>query len=469
MSSGTDKNPEANDALHALADFAVRLDINAIPQSVVDHASILLADTFGCALLGAQLPWNQAMLDAMSAAEPVGNVLAWGTERRFGPTVAALINGTSVHGFELDDVGAGQHNGSVAFPAAIAVAEAGLAPLSGESLLVAFVAGCEVVARIMRTVGRRPHVEVGFHGPGLLGVFAAAAAAAKSMELDRDGFVGALAHAGQQASGLMATHHGGMGKRMLQGRAAQSGTLGAILARHGFTNVADTLTASYGGFFTTFSGGTGEFDWENLTHNLGSEWVTLESLVKFWACRVPIHPTLEAVAELRRSGVRSEDVVSVDVSLDAGSYKAVGGEAVSNSAASAQLNLAYCTAVALMDGEVFVDQFSEDRLSDEATIALARRVRTVHDPQMDQGGMFQRRSTVEVTLLDGSARAAVGIQRGQPDNPVGAADVSAKFRRMCEYARMSDSADTIWAGTENLCGMADIRELVAELAPTGSG
>lgn len=461
MSSGSDRNPAANEGIHQLADFAVSLEVEHIPETVLNHASMLLADTLGCALLGAQMPWNQSMVRAMAAAEPTGDVLAWGTPQRFGPSVAALVNGTAIHGFELDDVGAGQHNGSVAFPAAFAVAESGLASRSGEVLLVAFVTGCEVVARIMRTIGRRPHVEMGFHGPGLLGVFAAAAAAGKAMALDEEQMVSALAHAGQQAGGLMATHHGGMGKRMLQGRAAQSGTIAAILAGHGFTNTADTLTATYGGFFSSFSGGSTDFDWSRLTEGLGEEWVTLESLVKLWACRVPIHPTLEAIASLRGEGVRAEDVTRIVIRLDSGSYKAVGGEPVSNSPASAQLNLAYCTAAALIDGELFVDQFTDERLADKQILSLAGRIETLHDTEMDRGGLFQRRSLVEVTLASGEVRHAEGIQKGQKENPMPADDVRKKFERMCAFAGVGTSVELLWNGARAVRNENDIRELVA--------
>jgi len=467
MSSGSDRNPIANEGIHRLAEFAVGLEVDDIPEQVLSHASMLLADTLGCALLGARMPWNQAMVQAMAAAEPAGDVLAWGTPHRFGPSVAALVNGTAVHGFELDDVGAGQHNGSVAFPAAIAVAEAGLASRSGEDLLVAFVTGCEVVARVMRTIGRRPHVEMGFHGPGLLGVFAAAAAAGKAMALDEEQMVSALAHAGQQAGGLMATHHGGMGKRMLQGRAAQSGTLAAVLAGHGFTNTADTLTASYGGFFSSFSGGSTEFDWSNLTDGLGEEWVTLESLVKMWACRVPIHPTLEAIAALRADGVRAEDVTSIVIRLDSDSYKAVGGEPVSNSPASAQLNLAYCTSAALIDGELFVDQFTEERLADEQVLSLAGRIETQHDTEMDRGGLFQRRSLVEVSLASGEVRHAEGIQKGQKANPMTADDVREKFNRMCAFAEVVEPVEHLWDAARAVRSQNDVRELVAAFELAG--
>ena len=44
-----------------------------------------------------------------------------------------------------------------------------------------------------------------------------------------------------------------MVKRMHSGRAAQSGVLGGLLARKGFTGIKEIIEADFGGFLSTLS------------------------------------------------------------------------------------------------------------------------------------------------------------------------------------------------------------------------
>ena len=70
----------------------------------------------------------------------------------------------------------------------------------------------------------------------------------------------------------MGVHHGGMGKRLLAGRAGHSGTVAAQLANHGFTNVDNIFECGYGSFPFAFTGGRQEaFDLQKLTDGLGGE------------------------------------------------------------------------------------------------------------------------------------------------------------------------------------------------------
>ncbi len=66
-----------------------------------------------------------------------------------------MVNGTAVHGFELDDVGAGGHNGSVTLTSALALAEH-RPVLSGRDLITSVVAGVESASRGRALCGFHP-------------------------------------------------------------------------------------------------------------------------------------------------------------------------------------------------------------------------------------------------------------------------------------------------------------------------
>src|SRR5206468_5227445 len=108
-----------------------------------------------------------------------------------------------------------------------------------------------------------------------VGVFAAAAAASRGLNLNPDKTIHALGIAGTQAAGLMAAQYGAMVKRMHAGRASQSGLYGALLAAQGFTGIEAVFESEYGGFCTTFSRSQDRFKLEELTAGLGSTWQTM--------------------------------------------------------------------------------------------------------------------------------------------------------------------------------------------------
>src|SRR4029078_12965543 len=94
------------------------------------------------------------------------------------------------------------------------------------------------------------HIGQGWHSGATVGVYSAAAGAARGVRLSADETVHAIGIAGTESAGLMAAQYGAMVKRMHAGRAAQSGLYGALLASNGFTGIVDVFQAPYCGFLT---------------------------------------------------------------------------------------------------------------------------------------------------------------------------------------------------------------------------
>ena len=415
----------------AVAEYIANSHDEAIPDDLTQWMKMLTLDAIGCGLLASPFPWTQRLLDTLSAAEAPGPSLVWGTDKRFSPANAAMVNGTAVHGFELDDVGAGGHNGSVTTTVALALAEAG-APLSGKDLLRATVTGIEVACRVSDCVGRVPHVTNGFHGPGLFGAFAAMAAASYVLDLDADKCVNAIGNVAQFTGGLMGTHHGGMGKRLLAGKAAHSGTLAAQLAAHGFTNVDNIFECGYGSFPTAFSGARDTFDLEKLRAGLGTKFRAYDANFKVWAARIPIHPSMEAIKAIRQEReLNAEDVERVDVALPEGSYKAVGFDYHPTTITSAQLNLQYCIAIMLIENDLFIDQFTEEKIKRPDVLEMVSKINIRHDPSLDNApsGTIARDTIINITLKNGETVQQRGKVRGYEGNPVTYDEVVAKFRK----------------------------------------
>jgi len=439
----------------ALAEFISGSAFTDLPESVVEHAKLLVLDTLGVAVYGASLPWSEHLRATAQAMEAPGRVSVWCTPLRFSAPTAAMINATAVHAFELDDVGPGGHNGSVTLSSAAAMAQhAG--KLSGAGLINAIVMGIETAARVGQCVGRIPHEGMGFHGPGLMGTFASVASASHALGLDADHVVHALGHAGQQAASLMFTHHGGMGKRLLAGQAARAGTFGALLAQNGFTNAPNVFEAEYGGFCAAHTGNRrpAAYDLTQLTKDLGRKYHTGKVRFKMWASRVPNHGTLEAIRSLRKKHpIPAEQVKQVRIRLGRGYLQNVGWAYTPTTITSAQLNLYYVTAIMLLENDVFTAQFTEEKIRDPRVLELIGRIVITHDPGMDGTG-YAEGNPLEIELADGTVLSAWGKVRGDVENPVHREDVVEKFTKLTS-GRLSPEKQT---EVIRLCGQLDTIE-----------
>jgi aconitate decarboxylase len=450
-----------------IAAFIAGLAYERIPTEVISRVKLLILDSFGCALYGADLPWSRILRTTLRGLDATSTCGVWGTAERLSAPHAALVNGTLVQSFELDDVHrAGVlHVGAVTLPALIAVAE--LRPgMAGRDFLCAAVAGYEVGPRVGLCMGPE-HIGQGWHSGATVGVFAAAAGAAAGLRLSADQAVHALGIAGTQAAGLMAAQYGAMVKRMHAGRAAQSGLYGALLAEAGFTGIADVFESPYGGFCTTFSRSQDRFNLAEITAGLGERFETLGVALKFYSCVGSNHTTLDAIRNIAaRRPFRAEDVARITVHASQATVDHVGWPYKPQGLTSAQMNLPFCVATLLAEGDVFVDQFSDAVVTDPRRMALAARVDVVHDPAITaRGAKFRHMVRVDVRFNDGAMESeTVEAPRGSEQKFATEADVVEKFRKLARRAVADAQVERIVELTLHCDRLDDVGGLASALA-----
>ena len=446
-----------------MADFVAHLRFERIPEEVRERVKLLILDSLGCGLYGANLPWCRILQDTFRGLDASRTTSVWGTGQKLSSPHAALVNGTQVQGFELDDVHRDGvlHCGAVTLPALIAVAESH-AELSGREFLAAAVAGYEIGPRVGRCMGQE-HIGQGWHSGATLGVFSAAAGAARGLRLDPERTVHALGIAGTQSAGLMAAQYGAMVKRMHAGRASQSGLYGALLAERGFTGILDVFEAPYGGFCTTFSRSQDRFNLDALSTGLGSEWETMRVALKFYSCVGSNHTTLDAIRDIRqRRPFTLDELDRIVVRGSQVTVDHVGWPYRPEGLTSAQLNLPYCVATLLLEGDVFVDQFTEAAVHDRARMELSKKVQVVHDPAITTlGAKFLHKVRVDVHLRDGSVHSETReAPRGSEHSFAPAADIVAKFHKLARAVLPPTQREALVEAVLGLEKLADSRALV---------
>jgi 2-methylcitrate dehydratase PrpD len=453
-----------------IARFVASLCYEDIPREVKERIKLLILDALGCAIFGAELEWSRILMTTLKELDVSTGCGVWGTALRLSAPHATLVNGTLVQSFELDDVHRQGvlHVGAVTLPALFAVAELKGA-MSGRDFLTAAVAGYEVGPRVGMCMGQE-HIVQGWHSGATLGVFSAAAGAAAALKLPAEKIVHALGIAGTQSAGLMAAQYGAMVKRMHAGRSSQSGLYAALLAEKGFTGITDVFESPYGGFCTTFSRSQDRFDLSQLTSGLGERFETMRISLKFYSCVGTNHTTLDAIRNMQaRRPFGPDDVEKIVVRSSQATLEHAGWPYRPEGMTSAQLNLSYCVATLLLEGDVFVDQFSEAMIADPKRLALAAKVEVREDPEITaRGSNYRHMVHVAVHLRDGSMlEETVETPRGSERNFPKPADVTAKFAKLTARALPPTQRNRIQELVLGLDELQDVGALVKALVRPG--
>jgi len=427
-----------------LASWVSHLRYGDLPPRTREVVRILLLDTLGCGAYGYVTPWAKTLLQWARAGAPIkGEATVWGEA---APSLrvsdAALVNGTSVHAFELDDYHQAKlHPGAVVIPAAVAMAEK--LGSTGEQLVTAIAAGYEVMIRSSLALNPSATRLRGWHLTGVCGPFGAASACASLMGLGEEQTAWALGLAGTQGSGLWAFNADGtMSKRFHAGRAAQSGVMAAELAALGFTGPTQIYEFHDGGVLKAFSDAS---DPAPLTRALGTHFHLDATSIKPYSCCGSTHSYVDAALELRRKlGTPWDPKRPVRVGMAKVVDVQCGFDYAPSSALNAQMSLRYVVAAALSEGQALPPQFSDAKIADPALTAFAGRIRCEHDPALDK--LYPARFAAWVAAEDKGQWVRVDVldPLGSTANPVDANGVVEKFRGINPQLPVDAIADTAY-------------------------
>src|SRR5689334_14991023 len=428
-------NQAASGATRELARFLAGTRLADMPAEVVTRTKHLMLDGFGCGLLSAKLDWSRRAVETLHALDGNGPASVWGWKVKVPPMSAALLNGTFIQGFELDDYHpyGPLHSQACALPAVLGTAEQ-LGGVNGKRLLEATVLGFEVGPRIGMAMGGLQLVSRGWHCGSVYGVLSGVAGAGKIRRLDENQFEDAIGTAATQACGLMSAQFEAMVKRMHSGMAARSGVLAAALDDAGFTGIKKVLERDFGGFVSTFCG-VDPFDLARLTNGLGEQWEVLRIAVKpAYSAMAGTHSAIEGALKLRAtsgfsvSKVKEIRIGTTEAMLHHGGFKLERPA----TAIGAQMSHRYVVAVTLIDGPPSVPQFSPERINSDDVWKLLDRISVYNDKEIDGRGEEGRWGTrLAVTFTDGrTEEVEVKFPKGGEKFPLSNDEIVRKYERL---------------------------------------
>ena len=440
-------------ASQTLAEFAVGLSIERIPPEVIERAKDCVTDTVGACVFGADLPWSRTVIAYAERNSAPGQCSVLGTDIRLRAPFACLANGATAHAYELDclcEPSVGIHPSAALAVPALAVGQG--RKKAGIDVLSAVVAGYEILYRI-GDAARHSIEKLGFHSPGVVGVFGTAVVVGRLFGLNAQQMANAFGIAGSLSSGLMEfSRTGGMVKRLHLGRSAEGGFMAAVLARDGYTGPAGVFDGRFG-VLNTFCR---DADPARLTRNLGSEWHVLKTKIKRYACHSTAQiPVTVALRLKEQHGIAGDDVASLAI---AANEKTVNQHAINEpkDLTMAQYSVPFCTALALYLDPTDPRVFSEENLQHPGIRGLAKGAR-VEPYQKAGSGFYTPACRVTLKLKDGREISAEGDDfKGTPTMPLTRPELLEKFLKLTARHDRTRS--------ERLFGQLSAVEKVADLS-----
>ena len=446
-----------------LVSFAHGLALGDLPPDVIARSRTCLLEAIGCGIFGSTQLWSRIALAEMAAEGAPGGCTVLGTSRTLAAPAAALVNGTAIHGFELDDLIAESitHPAACVIPAALAAGEA--VGASGARLVEAIVAGYEVMHRVGLALGTEP-AKRGFHTTSLVAPVACAVSAGKMMQLDLDQLYSAVGLACSAASGVKsfaAGRGGGMVKRLHLGRSAEAGVRSAQLAARGFLGPPFALDSRFG--LLEVFGGAGA-DASKLTHELAQNWAIRD----VWFKVFPICGWIQSVVMLL-SEARGAQRLSIGdirrVRIGVSEYAAKNnGEPAPVDTMGAQYSIPYCAAVALLGEPRDPRSFLVDAVNDPTTRALAAKVEIVIDPAIEAVYPRQFGASMRLELADGrTVERTVMECHGTPADPCTEQEHLDKFRWLAGTVLPASAVGELATLIEAAPALASVCDLTAPL------
>ena len=438
-----------------LGKFIAGLRYRDIPEDAIPFIHTGFTDCVGVMIAGAGEPAPQ-LVRAMLAPAGDEATLLFGAGRAAAPE-AAWINGTAAHALDFDDVAQRGHPSTVLVPAILAEAET--IGASGAAMMLAYAAGYETWAELVRREADQHHNK-GWHPTGIFGAIGAAAACASMRRLDATQAAHAISLGASQSAGLM-SNFGTMTKPFHAGRSAHAGVVSARLAEKGYTAALDTLEHPQG--FLAAVSPAGRVDRESAIE-AGRVWKLARtglSVKKYPLCYCT-HRALDGMLDLLRSDRIDADKVSrVTVSTSRRNATMLRNHAP-QTGLEAKFSMEFAMASALIAGRAGLAELSDGFVRRADVQALMQRVVVKVDEREDPAAPGYAIYD-EVTLeTDGGARplsARVTQVRGSPELPLSREELWTKFEGCVQVGTADVPAKDLFDALMSLERLAQARDL----------
>ncbi len=404
-----------------------------IPQNIKEEARKCLLDQVGVMIAGAAQLKEQLSnyLDMFSGDEAT----AVGLGRKASLQNAALVNGISGHAMDYDDGHrfCNVHLGSAVIPAVLAVAEK--ENKSMDDVIRGIVIGYEAAVRLGSCI-QPAHRARGFHASGTVGTIGAAMGVAALLDFDREQFKSTLAAACTSAGGILEMQENVSTLKPFNiGRATHDGITAAFVVRAGFQGPLDALEGKFGFLKAVCE----TYKPEVLSLENDSNYNICGSYHKPYAsCRHTHGAAYAALQAVGDNNLNWRDIDRITVDMYGQGVNGHDHTDIPSSVAG-KMSVPFCIALVLVTGNIGMNSFKEDILSNPDIVALTKKITVRADEELTAWAPKKRAARITVTMRNGEAfTAQVDFPLGEPELPMSIDDFRAKVTELGMYAGRSE-------------------------------
>ena len=416
--------------INTLSKFVGQISYDNLPEVVVSSTKDRIIDFLGVALLGCKRNVHKPVLRAFQTYNGSDEATVIGESIKLRCGDAAFVNSSMCLADMADGARlAGLHPAPVVIPAVLATSEclAKTRAVSGQDLLLAIALGYEVAVRVAQAMNPSA-VKRGFHLTPIVGALASTVAVGKITSLDEKGMVNALSISSTLGSGLLAAYKAPELFVQIQvARACEAGITSVLLAQKGVQGNEAILEEA---FLPAFCD---EYKLDLIERDLGKDFMIPKTYIKMYAGCRHIHAPMDAAAYIvDKHNIDWRDIEQIrvktySVALDLEIDDPRTGE-------EAKFNAPFGIAVLLINGDAFLDRFSDQNVKDEQIQNLMRKITVEYDPELDKEFPVKRGTKAEITTKDGRAFShALDLAKGEPESPYSKAEIEDKFNQLTSW------------------------------------
>jgi len=440
-----------------IAEFAVNLKYEDLPENVVNEVKRYLYDSIGCAY-GAMDTKDVGIMRGIykeMGGAPESTTIGFGDKI---PAVnSSLVNSLMIRALDFNDIywKEDPSHPSDIIPAALSVAEKYNADM--KTVITAIALAYEFEQRLCEFAV--PGVRERKWHHATLTQFVSPIVAGKVMGLNVDQMVNAIGISGSHNHTIGCPTAGKltMMKNTVDPMAVQAGVFAAMMAENGYTGT-EAVFEGKEGFMDCFFGWDytnqkndpinmkgrdpnallPDWNWdiEKLTGNLGQKFKILECSMKAFPTEALTHTHISATLKVMKSNrlsykeVEEVKVTTIaracDILFDPHKYRPDSRETADHS-------LPYCIAAAIVDGKITTQSFSDEKMKDPAIWEVIDKIKGEASIEFEK--MFPAKQPSKVVIKTKSGEffsAYLEYPKGDPREPMTSEDLDNKFTALAE-------------------------------------
>jgi 2-methylcitrate dehydratase len=437
-----------------IAEFAVNLKYEDLPQNVIHEVKRFLYDSIGCAYGGYQTKDVNILRNIYLKMGGSAEATLIGSGNKFPAVNAALINSLMIRSLDFNDIywKEDPSHPSDLIPAALAAGE--LAGSTMKDVITSIVLAYEFEQRLCEFAV--PGIRERKWHHATLTQFVSPIVAGKLLGLNVDQMVNAIGINGSHNHTIGCPTAGKltMMKNTVDPMAVQSGVLAALMAQQGFTGTEAVFDGKEG-FMDCFFGwdvkngkaapvkmqgrdalDKWEWDVDKLTGGLGKNFKILECSMKAFPTEALTHTHITAVLKavinnnITYDRIESVTVTTIaracDILFDPHKYRPESRETADHS-------LPYCIAAALVDHKVTTQSFTEEKMKDPRIWEVIDKIKGEESLEFELMFPAKQPSKVVIKTKDGKEfKEYLEYPKGDPREPMTLQDLEDKFNALSD-------------------------------------